>query len=26
MEKPELVANHVSVEGSKEYFDMFDDD
>ena len=26
MEKPELVANPVSVEGFKEYFDMFDDD
>ena len=26
MEKPELVANPISVEGFKEYFDMFDDD
>jgi hypothetical protein len=26
MEKPELVADHVFVEGFKEYFDMFDDD
>ena len=26
MEKPELVENLVSIEGFKEYFDMFDDD